>query len=361
MLMGDMRFPKKLVLLAASLLLVGQGCIQITGAGGSSSTAGGVFRSTDRGSSWQQKSSIAAVGTPRSFNGTNITTLTFDPSDKKAIYAGTEGGLFFSYDGGDAWQGANALGAVSIASVTVSPSDKCVIFVGTGNKVMRTDDCSRSWTNVYFDPRAGTRITSVKIDFFDPANVYAATSEGDFLKSTDSGASWSPIHRFDNEVRQVLMTASDSRVMYVVTRNKGLWKTADAGTTWTDLSPGMGAFAGALDNMMIAEDVAKGNSLVAASNYGLLRTIDGGVTWKAFSLLTPPGSTVIYSLAVSPKDSNFIAYGTLSTLYRSVDGGTKWTTSRLPSARAATTLLIDPTNDSTIFMGTTLIKQNTGF
>lgn len=356
-----MRHTAKLALLAASLLLVGQGCIQITGTGSSSNTAGGVFRSTDRGSSWQQKSSIASVGAARSFSGANVTTLAFDPSDKKALYAGTEGGLFFSYDGGDAWQGANALGAVGVASVAVSPTDKCAVFVGTGNKVMRTDDCSRSWTNVYFDPRAGTRITSVKIDFFNPSNVYAATSQGDFLKSTDSGASWSPIHRFDNEIRQVLMTSADSRVMYVVTRNKGLWKTTDGGANWTDLSPGMGAFAGALDNMMIAEDVAKGGSLIAASNYGLLRTIDAGATWKAVTLLTPPGSTVIYSLAVSPKDSNFLAYGTLSTLYRSVDGGAKWTTSRLPSARAATTLLIDPTDDSTIYMGTTLIKQNTGF
>jgi len=356
-----MRQTTKLALLAASLLLVGQGCIQITGAGGSAGTAGGVFRSTDRGSSWQQKSSIAAVGAARSFSGINIVTLAFDPSDKKALYAGTEGGLFFSYDGADSWQGSGALGAVNVTSVAVSPSDKCVIFAGTGNKVMRTDDCARSWTNVYFDPRAGTRITSVKIDFFNAGNVFAATSQGDFLKSTDSGASWSPIHRFDNEIRQVVMSAADSRVMYVATRNKGLWKTVDGGATWTDLSPGMGDFAGALDNMIVVEDVAKGGSLVVASNYGLLRSIDGGTTWKPVTLLTPPGSTVIYSLALSPKDSNFLAYGTASTLYRSVDGGAKWTTSKLPSARAATTLLMDPTNDSTIYMGTTLIKQNTGF
>ena len=84
-----------------------------------------------------------------------------------------------------------------------------------------------------------------------------------------------PIHRFDNEIRQVLMTAADSRVMYAVTRSKGLWKSTDAGLTWADLSSGMGAYAGALDNMMAVEDVAKGNSLVVASNYGLLRSVDG--------------------------------------------------------------------------------------
>ena len=356
-----MRQTTKLALLAAALLLVGQGCIQITGAGGSAGTAGGVFRSNDRGASWLPKSSIASVGTARSFSGSNVTAIAFDPSDKKAVYAGTDGGLFFSYDGGDAWQGANALGAVNVAAVAVSPNDKCVVFVGTGNKVMRTHDCSRSWDNVYFDPRADTLIVAVQVDHFNPAIVYAATSQGDLLKSADSGASWSPIHRFNNGIRQILMTAADSRVMYVSTRNKGLWKTTDAGETWTDLSPGMGDYSGALDNMLVAEDAARGNSLIVASNYGLLRTIDGGATWKPITLLTPPGSTVIYSLAVSPKDSNFLVYGTINTLYRSVDGGGKWTTSRLPTARAATTLQFDPTNDSTLFMGTTLIKQNTGF
>jgi photosystem II stability/assembly factor-like uncharacterized protein len=355
-----MCIPSKLALAAASLMLVGQGCIQITGTGGGQDL-GGVFRSSDRGASWQQKSSIAAVGAPRGFGGQNVTTMALDPSDKRAVYAGTQGGLFFSYDGAESWQGASSLGAVVITSVAVSPSEKCTVYAGTGNRVMRTRDCSRTWENVYFDPRPDTRVTSVKVDHANAGNVYAATSKGDVLKSTDGGASWSPIHRFDAEIRQILMTAGDSRVMYAATRGKGLWKTTDAGATWTDLSPAMGEFAGALDNLILAEDVARGNSLVVASNYGLLRTVDGGATFQPLTLLTPPGSTVIYSLAVSPKDSNFIAYGTINTLYRSVDGGAKWTTSKLPTTRAATTLLVDPASDATIYMGTTLFKQQTGF
>lgn len=357
-----MRRLKKLALLAVVLLFLGDGCIQITGSGSSAAnTAGGIFRSGDRGATWVQKSSVASVGQARSFSGMNVTTLAFDPSDHHAMYVGTEGGLFFTYDGGDSWQGANALGAVSVTSVAVSPNAKCTIFVGTGGKVTRTDDCGRTWTSVYVDTRGDTRITSVKIDFFNPNVIYAATSQGDFLQSTDSGGSWAPIHRFENEIRQVLMTAKDSRIMYVATVNKGLWKSTDGGGTWTDLSPGMGAFAGALDHMILVQDVARGDSLVVASNYGLLRTVDGGATWKPLTLLTPTGSTVIYSLAVSPKDSNFIAYGTASTLYRTVDGGGKWTTTRLPSARAATTLLIDPASDATIYMGTTLFKKESAF
>lgn len=355
-----MRLPTKLALAVASLLLAGQGCIQITGTpkGGND---GGVFRSTDRGTTWLQKSAIATVGQARGFANLNITTMALDPSDKRAVYAGTEEGLVYSLDGAESWQGAAALGRVRVSSIAVSPSDKCTVYVGVGNRVMRTTDCTRTWENVYLDPRGDARVNSVKVDHFNAANVFAATSKGDVLKSADGGASWAPIHRFGDEVRQMLMTAGDSRVMYAATRGKGIWKTTDAGATWTDVSAGLGAFAGALDNIIMSEDVARGNSLLIASNYGLLRTVDGGATWQPLTLLTPPGSTVIYSLAVSPKDSNFVAYGTINTLYRSVDGGAKWTTTKMPTTRAATTLLIDPSDDKTIYMGTTLFKQNTGF
>ncbi len=356
-----MKLPSPILAVASVLVLLGAGCIQITGTGGGSGTDGGIFRSSDRGSKWVSKSAIATVGSARNFANANVTALTFDPTDKKAVYAGTENGLFYSYDAGDSWHAASSLGAVRVLSVAVNQADKCMIYVATGNRIMRTSDCSRTWENIYFDSRPETRMNSVLIDHFNPMNVYAATSQGDLLKSGDAGGSWTPIHRFENEVRQILSTAADSRVMYVATRNKGVWKTADGGVTWIDLSPGMGEYAGALDNVLIAEDIARGNSVLTASNYGLLRSIDGGATWKPITLLTPVGSTVIYSLAVSPKDSNFLAYGTINTLYRTVDGGRKWTTSKLPTTRAASSLFVDPTNDSVLFMGTTLFKQNTGF
>ena len=170
------------------LLLIGQGCVQIQSK--PTGVDGGVFKSADKGVSWQQKSAIAAVGQPRSFGGLNVTALAFDPADRKAVYAGTEDqGLFFSYDAGESWQHAAALGRVRVNAAAVSPANKCAVFAATGNRVMRTNDCSRTWENVYFDSRPDARVTEVKVDFFNANNVYAGTSKGDLLKSGDGGAS----------------------------------------------------------------------------------------------------------------------------------------------------------------------------
>lgn len=346
--------------IAAALLLVGQGCVQVKS--GPKTADGGVFRSSDKGVTWTQKAAIASVGQARSMAGMNITALALDPSDRKAVYAGTpDVGLFFSYDGAESWQHAASLGRVPVNDVDVLPNDKCTVFVATGNRVARTNDCARTWENAYFDARADARVTRVAIDQYNPAVIYAANSKGDLLKSSDGGASWSTIRRFESEIAQLLLTAADSRVIYVVTKTKGLWKSTDAGANWTDLSKSFGDFKGALDRMLIAEDPATANALVAASQFGLLRSTDGGATWKAIPILTPPGGTVIHSLAVSPKDSNAIFYGTATALFRTVDGGAKWVTSKLPTSRAATSLLIDPTADGTMYMGTTLFEQKTGF
>lgn len=348
---------KKILLIASAVLLLGAGCIQVKGTSPTSND-GGLWGSADKGKTWTQSVAIAVVGPGRTYGPANVTRVAFDPSDNKAIYVGTEDrGLLYTYDLGAAWREVPALGAVRVNAVAVSPANKCLVFVATGNRIVRSYDCLRTWDNAYVDTRTDTSVTDLDIDFYTPSVVWATTAAGDLIKSVDSGSTWKIIKRFDGNIRQLLMSASDSRVLWISIDGKSLWKTADAGANWVDLSPRLNGFKGVYDTVTLADDRATPNSLVIASRYGLLRTRDAGVTWQTLPLLTPTGGTTILSLAVNPRDSNEIWYGTANTLYHSADGGTKWNTSKLPTSRAATTLTINPNNPGVLYLGTTLFQK----
>lgn len=354
--------------LAASLMLVGAGCVTFgppTAGGGD----GGIFKSTDKGDSWAQKVAIPTTGgDTRSISGVSVSTILQDPSDPKALYIGTtEHGMFFTYDGGESWQQPVQLSRGRVPAVAVSPDNKCVVYAATANKVLKSVDCSRTWKVPYVDSRTDRQVTALVVDHFDPNVVWIGNDLGEVLRSTDGGASWQPVTALKSKIMRIVMRNDDSRKLYIATEKQGIWRTADGGATWVDLSKkgeeGSGVMGYSSDYSASREfyDIALGISdpsvVVFASKYGLLRSDDGGDNWEEIPLLTPSGSTIIYSLAVDPKDTNNLYYGTSTTYYRSPNGGINWVPKNLPTSRAATVLLVDSSSSSVLYMGVTKFKK----
>lgn len=342
--------------LLAGLVLTGAGCISFTG-GDQSGVDGGIFKSADKAENWQQKVAVAAVK-PGSLANANIVSLVFDPQDSRTMYLATaENGLFYTTDGAESWFIAGSLSGGKINAVAPDAKNTCNVYASAGNKIFKTSDCTRSWQNIYVDTRADQVVTALAADSYTPNIIYAGLSGGDMLKSTDSGASWTVIKRFENQVAKILVNFYDTRIIYVGTQGRGVWKTTDGGANWTDLSEKLNQFDGARDFKNLILDFSKHDSLILASRYGLLKTTDGGANWQAIELLTPPGSVDIYSLATNPQNGNEIYYGTSSTLYKTSDGGARWVTKKLPTTRAATYLLVDPGNGSIVYLGTTRFQK----
>ncbi|KPJ86170.1 hypothetical protein AMJ57_00155 [Parcubacteria bacterium SG8_24] len=350
---------KYLTVLLGSLLLLGVGCVSFSTGGTSTMADGGLFKSGDRGETWQQKTAVLTVGgEARNFSNTNAATIVQDPADARALYMGTsENGLFYSHDAGESWSQPAQLNRGRIASVTVNPKDKCDIYVTTENKVMKSRDCARSWTTTYLDPRPEKKMVAVVVDHFNPNIVWTANDAGDVLKSTDAGESWANVVTMKSPVMRILMNAVESRRLYVATKNTGIWRTDDGGANWQDLSEVYRSFSGSMEFMDMVLGVSDPNTVIFASKYGLLRSTNGGDEWESIELLTTPGSTAIYSVTVDPKDVNNIYYGTATTFYRSQNGGVNWVPKKLPSSRAATFLLVDSLNPSTVYMGVTRFKK----
>lgn len=346
------------VALAAALLLTGQGCITIGGGGQANSNAdGGVFKTSNRGDAWAQKVGVNTAGEKRTIAAANVVAFAQDPQDANAVYVGTgDNGLLYSYDGGESWNVTAQINRGRVPSVAVNPSDKCMVYAAIDNKLLVTKDCSRTWEITYVDARADKKITSVAADFFNPKVLWVATNAGDVIKSLDGGSSWATAKTFDNPVQKLVMSPTDSRRVYAGTKSGGLWRTDDGGATWKNLSDNYKTFSGAKEFNDVAIAQSDANTVILASKYGLLRSVDAGEKWEAVPLLTPPGTTLIYSVAIDPKDASVFYYGTATTFYRTVNGGVNWVPKKLPTSRVATAILVDRANPAVLYMGVTKFK-----
>lgn len=347
---------KRLAIALISIPLIGASCISF--GGGTQKVDGGVFKSADKAEKWAQKTALPTAKGIGSVANVDVVTIAQDPEDPKAIYLGTSGaGLIYSYDAGESWQRAPDVATGRVNAVVVHPKNKCVIYLAVGVRILRSMDCSRSYQAVYVDTRPDAFISALAIDWFDPRKIYAGNSAGDLLRSIDEGKSWAPIRRFEDRVSALNVSRKDSRVMLVALKSKGMFRTTDAGTTWSDLKSTFDTFPNSRTFYALIEDATAAGVYIHASRFGLLRTADAGSSWQKINLLTPPESTVIYSLTINPSNGKEIYYGTANTLYRTFDGGESWSTKRLPSTRAATALLVDSSDGNVLYLGVTKLQK----
>jgi photosystem II stability/assembly factor-like uncharacterized protein len=291
------------------------------------------------------------------------------PGDRKTYYFGSVGGgVWKTTDSGLTWKNvSDGFFGGSIGAVAVSEWDPNVVYVGGGEKTVRgnvshgegmwkSTDAGKSWKHVGLaDSR---HIPRVRIHPRNPELVYAAVLGHLFgpnemrgvYRSTNGGANWERVLYVSDRAGAVdlILDPTNPRVLYATTWNvrrtpyslesggpgSGLWKSADGGDTWVELSRNPGFPKGTLG--IIGVTVSPTNpenlyAMVEAEEGGVFRSQDGGKTWtKTNDERTLRQRAWYYTrIYADPKDEEGV-YVLNVQFHRSKDGGKTFTTIRVP-------------------------------
>ncbi len=364
---------KLIILLVTAALVVSACSITTTSSSTSGDSDSSVFLSVDQGDTWRSMTAVPNTsGRPQNITDINVNVMTMDPQDSLAVYlASFDNGLFYTYNITEGWQAINGLPKTTINDVKVDPQNKCIIYAAVANRVYRSADCSRSWTQIYFDNNPGVNVNAIVIDHYNSRNLYIGTSRGEIIKSIDAGEFWRTIQRLEEGVAKLIISPLDSRLVFVATTKNRIFSfTSNTFTNpynsadleqnflvenWTDLDDVLFDYdLGANFKDLIV--CAKDGSMFIATDKLILRSADNGITWENIKLIPPDREAIINSLAVNPQNSDEFYYVTNTTFFHSNDGGATWSTKKLPTKRAGRELLIDFNDPKVIYLGTIKLK-----
>ena len=266
--------------------------------------------------------------------------------------AAAQGGVWKTVNGGVNWVPlTDHLPTLACGDVIVDPNNPNVIFLGTGelnysgdsqygDGIYKSGDGGLTWLQVASSTIVGNRCSQMAIDPTNSTIVYFAGNLGVF-KSINSGLNWTNTSSGTN-ANCIFIDPNNTQTLYITTggTNAGqIKKSTDGGTSWVTLAGGL---PGGMGRVQLA--MAKSNSsilyasIAAASGgalVGLYRTTDAGTTWT-LQASSPNylGSQGWYDNAVTIHltDPNIVIVGGLD-LYVSTTGGTglvqksSWSTS----------------------------------
>jgi BNR/Asp-box repeat len=209
-------------------------------------TSSGVFKSTDHGRSWHK------LG----LDNLSLFVIAVDPQNPRTVYIGTDRGLYKTTNDGGGWQRIG-LERQGVDALAVAPGAR-VVYAGnlSGNKssppyVFVSTDGGRSWQAAGPDhhPSDG-RGQTLPIPFIDndalalvpksSTAIYAirggdAIRNGGLFRSTNAGASWSGIGPSDH-VTALALDPKRPGVIYAGT-SRGIFMSADRGRSWRHVGP----------------------------------------------------------------------------------------------------------------------------
>jgi photosystem II stability/assembly factor-like uncharacterized protein len=316
--------------------------------------SGGVWKTVNAGTTWEPVFDDEAVY--------STGCVVIDPSDPHTVWVGTGenvggrhvgfgDGIYRSLDGGASWENMGLGATEHLSEIIIHPEDSNTLWVaaqgplwspGGERGLFKTVDGGATWTNVL---SAGdyTGVTDVVMDPRDPGVLYAATwqhhrtvaavidggPETGIFRTADAGESWTELTDGLPERNMgkigLAISPQNPDVLYAAieldNRTGGVWRSSNRGATWEKRSD---AVAGATGPHYYQELVVSPHAFdrIYLMDVRIQVSDDGGSTFRRLKEESKHSDN--HALAFRPDDPDYLLAGTDGGLYESFDLAENW-------------------------------------
>jgi photosystem II stability/assembly factor-like uncharacterized protein len=278
----------------------------------------------------------------------------------EAYFGAVGGGLWKTTDRGENWAPITdgQIGSASVGAIAVSQTNTNIVFIGmgetcirgniqSGDGVYKSTDAGKTWTHVGF--RDAKNISKIRIHPTNPDIVYVAAfghhaapnEERGVFKSIDGGRTWKRTLFRDAKTAAIDLSIDPNnpdviyaamweayRVEYQMSSGgpgSGLFKSTDAGETWTELTRRPGLPSGVVGRVGVSVSPANSNrvyAIIENDNGGLFSSDDAGATWTLVNSGRNIRQRAFYYTHVTadPVDADTVYVLNVGT-FKSTDGG----------------------------------------
>ncbi|MDD5361487.1 MAG: T9SS type A sorting domain-containing protein [Ignavibacteria bacterium] len=317
---------------------------------------GGVWKSTNFCQSW--------VSVFDNQNTSSIGALAIDPANPEIIYCGTGEanslrshyagtGMFKSTNGGSTWTFIGLPNSYNIGNIAINPLSPQEIYaavLGACRKknpergLYKSTNGGANWNlNIYLSDSVG--FVDVAVNPASPNYVYASAWERlrreDYIKyggtqsalymSSNSGSTWSVLNNGfpanDAALGRISLDIckSNPAIMYALLANsngntRGLYKTTNAGTSWTNINSSVGGSSNYAWFNRICKVNPSNPDVVYCGGLDMQYSNNGGTSFS----YSGESHVDEHAVAFAPSNPNYIIIGNDGGIDYSTNGGSTW-------------------------------------
>jgi photosystem II stability/assembly factor-like uncharacterized protein len=284
-----------------------------------------------------------------------VRAIAVHPSDPNTLYIGVaSGGIWKSTDGGSTWLDIGVdLASLTFGAIAIDPNDPNILYAGAGESMRyfnlntyngrglyKSTDAGTSWTHITNGFGTYTFFSALKVDPTNSDYIYAALGSGYWLggpsneglwRSTDAGITWTRTLNV-NDAFDVFPHPTEPGRVYAATGGgatsgsaPGFYISTNHGATWTASNTGMPTLS-TIGRMQIGLPASSPSTIYAlmyfeSDQMRLYKSTNNGTAWSAVSGTFSSGQGWYdLLLGVNPNDPNEVYIGD-AELRRSTNGG----------------------------------------